>query len=106
MATAEQMQEAFQQQQHELQVLTARVAAMASQLQFETARAHQVEQERSKLVQSMGSIRTDRGSAFVDTKGIGQPLTLKGTSEQILVNGPTKCGRSCLQGSEMRFSLL
>ena len=56
--------------------------AMETQLQVETARAHQAEQERSRLVQSMGSMRTDRGSAFVDTKGIGQPFTLKGTSDQ------------------------
>ena len=53
MATVEQMQEAFQQQQHELQVLTARTAAMETQLQFETARAHQAEQERSRLIDSM-----------------------------------------------------
>ena len=82
MATAEQVQEAFQQQQHELQVLTARVAAMETQLQFETARAHQAEQERSRLIENMGSMRMDRGSAMVDTKGTGQPFTLKGTSEQ------------------------
>ena len=82
MATAEQMQEAFQQQQHELQVLTARTAAIETQLQFETARAHQAEQERSRLIENMGSMRMDRGSAMVDTKGIGQPFTLKGTSEQ------------------------
>ena len=82
MATGEQMQEAFQQQQHELQVLTARMAAMETQLQFQTARAHQAEQERSRLIENMGSTRVDRGSAMVDTKRIGQPFTLKGTSEQ------------------------
>ena len=82
MATAEQMQEAFQQQQHELQVLTARVAAMVTQLQFETARVHQAEQERSRLIENMGSMRMDCGSAMIDTKEIGQPFTLRGTSEQ------------------------
>ena len=82
MATGEQMQEAFQKQQHELQVLTARVAAMETQLQFQTARAHQAEQERSRLMENMGSTRVDRGSAMVDTKGIGQLFTLKGFSEQ------------------------
>ena len=102
MATAERMQEALQHQQHELQVLTARMAATETQLQLETARA-QAEKERSRLIQSMGSMRTDRGSAFVDTKGIGQPFILKGTSDQDFVSGPTKCGRSCLQGSEMTF---
>ena len=77
MATAEQMQEAFQQQQHDLQVLTARMAAMETQLQFETARAHHAEQERSMLIGNLGSMR---------------------------MNGlTTKCGRSCLQGSEMTF---
>ena len=82
MATAEQMQEAFQQQQHELQVLTARMAAMETQLQFRTARAHQAEQERGRLIDNMGPTRMDRGSAMVVTKGIGQPCTLKETSEQ------------------------
>ena len=82
MATAEQMQEAFQQQQHEVQVLTARMAAMETQLQFRTARAHQAEQERSRLIDNMGPTRMDRGSAMVDTKGIGQTFTLKETSEQ------------------------
>ena len=38
MATAEQMQEVLQKQQHELQVLTARMAALETQLQFESAR--------------------------------------------------------------------
>ena len=65
----------------EQQVLTARVPAMETQLQFETARAHQAEQERSRLIEKRGSTRMDRGSAMVDTKGIGQPFTLKGTSE-------------------------
>ena len=82
MAIAEQMQEAFQQQQHELQVLTARMAAMETQMQFETARAHKAEHERSRLIENLGSMRMDRGSAMVDTKGIGQPFTLKGTSDQ------------------------
>ena len=81
MATAEQMQEALQQQQHELQVLGARMAALETQLQFESARAQTAEQEGSVLIQSMGAMRTDRGGAMVDTKGIGQPFMLKGTSE-------------------------
>ena len=51
-------------------------------LQFQTPRAHQAEQERSRLTENMGSTRVERGSAMVDTKGIGQPFTLKGTSEQ------------------------
>ena len=82
MATGKQMQEAFQQQQHELQVLTASMAAMETQLQFQTVQAHQAEQERSRLIENMGSTRMDCGSAMVDTKGIGQLFTLKGTSEQ------------------------
>ena len=54
MATGDQMHELRQQQQHELQVLTARMAAMETQLQYETARAHQAEQERSRLIEKMG----------------------------------------------------
>ena len=77
MATAEQMQEALQQ----LQVLTARIAALETQLQFESARAHTAEQERSALIQSLAAIRQDRGGAMVDTKGVGQPFTLKGGAE-------------------------
>ena len=53
MATGEQMQELLQPQQQELQVLTARMAAMEAQLQYETARAHQAEQERSRLIEKM-----------------------------------------------------
>ena len=81
MATAEQMQEALQQQQHELQVLGARIAALETQLQFESARAQQAEQERSTLIQSLGAMRPNRGDAMVDTKGIGQPFTLKGGAD-------------------------
>ena len=51
---------------------------METQLQYETARAHQVEQERSRLIENMGSVRIDRGDAMIDTKGIGQPFILKG----------------------------
>ena len=78
MATAEQMQEAVQQ----LQVLTARIAALETQLQFESARAYTAERERSALIQSLGAVRTDRHSAVVDTKGIGQSFMLKGTADQ------------------------
>ena len=73
MATAQQMQEALLQSQ----VLTARMAALETQLPFESARAQKAEQERSTLIQSMGATQTDRGGAMVDTKGIGQPFMLK-----------------------------
>ena len=64
MAAGEQVQEeAFQQRQHELQVLRARMAAIETQ-----PRAHQAEQERSRLIENFGSTRVDRGSAVVDTK--------------------------------------
>ena len=76
-ATAEQIQEALQQ----IQVLTTRMAALGTQLQFESARAQQAEQERSTLIQSLGTMRTNRGDAMVDTKGIGQPFTLKGGAD-------------------------
>ena len=78
MATAEQMQEALQQ----IQVLTARMAALETQLQFESARAQKAEQERSTLIESVGSMRTDRGGAMVDTKGTDSPFMLKGTADQ------------------------
>ena len=81
MATAEQMQEALRQQQHELQVLGARIAALETLLQFESARAQQAEQERSTLIQSPGAMRMNRGDAVVDTKGIGLPVTLKGGAD-------------------------
>ena len=81
MTTAEQLREAHQQQQHELQVLEARMAALERQLQFESARAQKAERERSTLIQSLGAMRTDRGRAMVDTKGVGQPFTLKGIAD-------------------------
>ena len=40
------------------------------------------EQERSASFQTQGAMRTDRGGAMVDTKGIGQPFMLRGTAEQ------------------------
>ena len=75
MATAEQMKEALQQ-------LQAQGTALETQLRFESARAQTAEQERSALIQTLGTIRTDRGSSMVDTKGIGQPFTWKGTADQ------------------------
>ena len=78
MATAEQMQEALQQ----IQVLTVRTAALENQLQFESARAQTAEPERSALIQTLGAMRTNRGDAMVDTKGISQPFTLKGGADQ------------------------
>ena len=58
------------------------MAALETQLQFESARAQKAEEERSTLIQSMGALRTDCGGAMVDTKGIGQPFMLKGTADQ------------------------
>ena len=81
MATAAQMQEALQQQQHELQVLGDRIAALETQMQFESARAQQAEQERSALIRTLGAMRTNRGDAMVDTKEIGQSYTLKGGAD-------------------------
>ena len=82
MATVEQMQEVLQQQAHELQVLGARIPALETQLQFESARAQTAEQERRGLILTLGAMRTNPGDAMIDTKGIGQPFTLKGTSDQ------------------------
>ena len=78
MATAEQVQEALQQ----LQAQGARIAALERQLQIEQTRTMTAEQEWSTLIQTLGAMRTDRGGAMVDTKGIGQPFMLKGTVEQ------------------------
>ena len=78
MATAEQVHEALQQ----LQAQGARVAALETQLQIEQTRAMAAEQERSTLIQTLGTMRTDRGGAMVDTQGIGEPIMLKGTAEQ------------------------
>ena len=65
MATAEQMQEALQQNQ----MLTARVTTLETQLQFESARAQTAEQERSALIQTLVTTRQERAGGMVDTKG-------------------------------------
>ena len=78
MATAEQMQEALQQ----LQVQGARIAALETQLQIESARAQTAEQERRFLIQTLVTIRQERAGGMVETKGISQPFTLKGSAEQ------------------------
>ena len=54
MVIVEQMQEVLQQQAHELQVLGARIAALETQLQFESARGQTAEQERRGLIQTPG----------------------------------------------------
>ena len=95
MATVEQMQEALQQQQHELQVLGARIAALETQLQFESARAQQAEQERSALIQTLGAMRANRGDAMVDTKGIA--FTLEGGAE---LGCPAKWERKSRLGNQ------
>ena len=53
-----------------------------TQLQLESARAQTAEQERRGLILTLGAMRTNPGDAMIDTKGIGQPFTLKGTSDQ------------------------
>ena len=67
MATAEQMQEAHQQ----IQMLTARITTLETQLQFESARAQTAEQERSALIQTLVTTRQERAGGMVDTKGMG-----------------------------------
>ena len=62
MATAEQVQEALQQLQEPRQL--------------------SAEQERSALIQTLGTMRTNRGDAMVDTKGIGHPFMWKGSADQ------------------------
>ena len=78
MATAEQMQEALQQ----IQILTARVTTLETQLQFESARAQTAEQERSALIQTLVTTRQERAGGMVDPKGIGQPFMWKGSADQ------------------------
>ena len=88
MATVEQMQEVLQQQAHELQVLGAR---------------RQLSKKDRGLIQTLGAMRTNPGDAMIDTKGIGQPFTLKRTSDQDFGEWTHKVR---LQGSEKTFSLL
>ena len=78
MATAEQMQEALQQ----IQMLTARITTLETQLQFESARAQTTEQDRSSLIQTHVTTRQERAGGMVDTKGIGQPFMWKGSADQ------------------------
>ena len=60
----------------------ARIVALETQLQIESARAQKAEQGRSALIQTLGAMRTDCGGAMVDTKAIGQPDLLKRTADQ------------------------
>ena len=78
MATAEQMQEALQQ----IQMLTARITTLETQLQFESARAQTAEQERSALIPTLVTTGQERAGGMVDTKGIGQPFMWKGSADQ------------------------
>ena len=75
MATQEQVQEALQR----LQVLEARIVALETQLQNERAGAQTAELERSALIQTLVSMRQDRGGAMFDTKGISQQKELQKT---------------------------
>ena len=103
MATAEQMQEALQQ----IHMLGARVAALGTQLQIESARGQKAEQERSALIQPLAAIRQDRGGAMADTKGIGQPLVLKGGADQDFGEWTHKVRTFMLaRGLEIRFLML
>ena len=76
MATQEQVQEALQR----FQAQEARIVALETQLQNERARAQTAEHERSALIQTLVTMRQERGGAMVDTKGITQ--LMKGGAEQ------------------------
>ena len=78
MATVEQVQETLRR----LQLEEQRIVALETQLQFEHTRAQSAELERSSLIQTLATMRQDRGGNMVDTKGITQPFTLKGGAEQ------------------------
>ena len=67
MAIAEQMQQALQQ----IQMLTARITTLETQLQFESARTQTAEQERSALIQTLVTTRQERAGGMVDTNGMG-----------------------------------
>ena len=74
MATEEQVQEALQR----LQLQGQRIAALETQLQIKHTRAQTAELERSALIQTLATIRQDRGR-----HERGSPiLTLKGGAEQ------------------------
>ena len=75
MATAEQMQEALQQQQQQLQMLTTRITTLETQLQIESARAQTAEQERSALIQTL----VRRNGRY---EGDRQPFMWKGSADQ------------------------
>ena len=65
----------------QLQTQGTRIAADTATIR--TARAQTAEQERSTLIQTLGAMRTNRGSSMVDTKGIGQPYSWKGTGRTV-----------------------
>ena len=67
----------------QIQVLGARIAALETQLQIESARAQKAEQERSALIRALAEIRLDCGAAKADTKRIGQPSVSKGGADQV-----------------------
>ena len=66
MATQEQVQETLQR----LQLQEAHITTLETQLQFEHTRAQPAELERSSLIQTLATMRQDRGGNMVDTKGI------------------------------------
>ena len=80
MVTAEQMQESLQQPQAQ----AARIVALETQLQLESARAQTPVQERSALIQTLVTIRQERAEVMVEMKGISQPFILKGVGQQDL----------------------
>ena len=66
MATQEQVQEALQR----LQAQEAHITTLEMQVQIEHTRAQPAELERSSLIQTLATMRQDRGGNMVDTKGI------------------------------------
>ena len=79
-ATAEQMQEALQQNPS---ADSSYRRAGGTSCRFESARAQASEQERSALIQTLWDDDANEpcSDAMVDTKGIGQPFTLKGDAD-------------------------
>ena len=57
---------------------------LETQLQFESAQAQTAEKERSPSIQTLVTTRQERPGGMVDTKGFGQPFTLKAGADQDL----------------------
>ena len=67
-----------------LQLQKQRTAALETELQIEQTRAQTAELERSALIQTLVTMRQERGGSMVDTngKGKGKPNSAEKVSSQ------------------------